>query len=326
MKKLSPKDLENIRLDDYPIIIGGRLYRWFLAKIAEEDTAKGKDLVNDAIRMHQHLTFTGLLQQTRSVWANVEYLSKGLGWSPRRVYRARAFLVKHDLIVYAQDTESAGYRGLTAGKVYTVLRWDVSALSIPSSAERTGLPIGDTLNSLGGKGEKLSEEIGQGEAPPPSSVPKKPGKNGKHSPEDVALFTRMGNLIRFGEAAVIPREEQKRRVAAGDVRGPAWESGKDSEALWRLIDFAKEQQPARYEEYIEALLQGAWALHEGKLPGMSDFDRRYWKARPHIPSGISGAKVVAAIETLRQYGDGGRDDGDEPSFTEMAREVAREEA
>lgn len=123
-------------------------------------------------------------------------------------------------------------------------------------------------------------------------------KGKKHTPEETGMFQRMGDLIRRG---TVDHAEAERRKERGEARGPAWSGVKDSQALWRLIGFAQEQQPARTEEYLTALLEGAWALHQGEVAGMTDWDKRRWSAVPHVPSCLEGAKIEAALTALR-YG------------------------
>ena len=99
-------DIENISIEkDGDIIfctVG--MYKLFLANDAL-----------DAFLMYMHLMFTARLQETNQVWANQEYLQKGLGWGRDRVKKAKSMLSKLGLIEYVQHHhDDAGTDGRVA--------------------------------------------------------------------------------------------------------------------------------------------------------------------------------------------------------------------
>lgn len=84
--------------------------------------------------------------------------------------------------------------------------------------------------------------------------------------------------------------------------GHKWAAGtKEGVCLSRLVKWAKDEQPARWEEYLRAFMDGAWALKQGELVGMRDFDKRRWASMPYTPSALLNqcSAIVAALETTQ---------------------------
>ena len=81
-----------------------------------------------------------------------------------------------------------------------------------------------------------------------------------------------------------------------------WASGgREGKSLAQLVKWAKSEQPARWEEYLLAFMDGAWALKQGELVGMTAFDKHRWATLAYTPSGLLGAhgNIMAALENIQ---------------------------
>ena len=107
--------------------------------------------------------------------------------------------------------------------------------------------------------------------------------------------------------ATAPARNGKRDKAwkeAGDLfvaRGGAWASGaKEAVSLDRLIAWVKREQPARWEEFLRAFMDGAWELVQGRVAGLPTKDKEWWMRQPYTPSSLlSLAKRVVATLSAR---------------------------
>ncbi len=81
---------------------------------------------SDAIALYNHLLFTARFQKTNSVWANNNYIGKGLGWGRDRVKRAKKDLKDLKLIEYKQEIR----KDHKFGKVFIVIKYIPSKLGL----------------------------------------------------------------------------------------------------------------------------------------------------------------------------------------------------
>lgn len=77
--------------------------------------------------------------------------------------------------------------------------------------------------------------------------------------------------------------------------------GREGKSLATLVKWAKDEQPARWEEYLLLFMDGAWALKQGELVGMTAFDKHRWATLAYTPSGLLGAhgNIMAALENIQ---------------------------
>mgnify|MGYP001559215268 CR=1 FL=1 len=68
-------------------------------------------------------------------------------------------------------------------------------------------------------------------------------------------------------------------------RGGHWAAGpKEANCLDKLLAWSKVTANGGYEKYLRDFLEGAWALHEGTVRGLSQRDKEYWALQPYTPS------------------------------------------
>lgn len=119
--------------------------------------------------------------------------------------------------------------------------------------------------------------------------------------------TPQDNEIQTHAVAIAPARGKKRDPLWKDIadyivaRGGSWAAGaKEAVSLDRLVAWAKKEQPARWNEYLQAVLDGAWELVQGKamLPAK---DKEWWKRQPYTPSSLLSLapRIVAVLKTAR---------------------------
>lgn len=237
--------------DDIHMTVG--LYDFFMANKA-----------SDAMRVYLHLFRTSRRQDTRSVWANTTYISKGCGIGQGRVKAAKAWLADKGIIQYRQDPSKVG-RGKS--KVYIVLRTRLSGGTesrIPDN-QATREPTDEVLRE--------QEKFKENKEYPVATLPVVASKKG-HTPEQVATFKALADIFY--------------------TRSGKWQHGaKEATALYKLLDYASERP-----EFPALLVEAFWKLHTGELYGMTDSEKRWWASIPYVPSRLDAKAVEAMMERV----------------------------
>ncbi len=162
-----------------------------------------------------------------------------------------------------------------------------------------------TIDSGAKAGTSNTYILGQGTQQVPRGSEPTADQGRNQVPTEVS--SERSNLREEHAVAIAPAREKKRDPLWKSIadyiveRGGSWASGaKEAVSLDRLIAWAKKEQPARWNEYLQAVLDGAWELIQGKalLPAK---DKEWWTRQPYTPSSILGLapRIVAVLKTAR---------------------------
>jgi len=145
-----------------------------------------------------------------------------------------------------------------------------------------------------------------------SEEPKAPTQKSEDEPE--SSDPKVGHTSGFGEdrnsrigkavAGATARKVVSPYRAFSDLfvaRGGPWANGvAEGVSLSRLVIWAKKTEPARWEEYLRAVMDGAWELVQGRVAGLPTKDKEWWTRQPYTPSSLlSLAKRVVATLSAR---------------------------
>lgn len=124
------------------------------------------------------------------------------------------------------------------------------------------------LKDLGKDLEEKSDARAFPVAAAPGSNGKHRNGNGKHSPEEVALFREVADAM----------------VARGDH----WTKGAaESAQLYSLITWSKLQDPEHWRDFLKNIVAMFWQLKQGTAPGQTYKERPFWSKQPFTPCGLS---------------------------------------
>jgi len=274
-------DAERIEIADDFLVMTVGLYEFFMANDA-----------NDQLRVYLHLLYTARRQQTRSVWANTPYISKGCGMGIGRVKAAKAWLAEHGVIEYRQNAEP-GKRG--KGKVFTVLNTTIRSggteISHPEN-QPSCKPTHEVLREQ----EELPREEGKEETSPTGDTPEAalPAAEIQHHGANGNGHKKTGKV----------REAIWQELADLTVeRGGHWTAGmKEAVCMTRLIAWAKIEKPEQWEQFLRDFMDGAWALHTGGVFGLKQNDASWWRRQPYTPSRLlsNAASICATLEQIAE--------------------------
>lgn len=86
-------------------------------------------------------------------------------------------------------------------------------------------------------------------------------------------------------------------------RGGTWAAGsKEAVSLDRLFAWAKKREGENWQRFFHDFLDGAWALHGGKVMGLTPKDVEFWKMQPYTPSRLlsNAVGICAVLETIAE--------------------------
>lgn len=123
------------------------LYKLFLA---------GGQAGIEAKQLYDHLMFTARIQETREVYANNTYLSRGLGWGMNRVKRAKAWLSERGIIEYVRRRRGDG----SLGKSFIRISRMWATGNLPPEWAETGVEPDPAQGALDFGHEDVSDDGG----------------------------------------------------------------------------------------------------------------------------------------------------------------------
>lgn len=80
-------------------------------------------------------------------------------------------------------------------------------------------------------------------------------------------------------------------------RGGSWAAGaKEAKCMDQIVAWAKRNHNGTAEKFLRDFMDGAWALHQGKVLGLKQRDVEFWQQQPYTPSRLlSNAAAICSI-------------------------------